>query len=108
MGVGVRFLRTIFFGTFSFFRDSLRAFSAGLLGSSSSAMLRLKNNKQIFVGHAGQAVVEYILILSLVAVGSATMTRFLLRTIDSGIARLGGQMSKDIKTGRASLGSWKN
>lgn len=56
----------------------------------------------------GQSVLEYILILSATVIGAGLMSQKILQAIDSGILSLGGQLEKDLKTGRAPLDIWKN
>ena len=57
---------------------------------------------------SGQATVEYILILSFCVVSAVAMAKGILTVLDKGILRLGGQLEKDLKTGRAPLGVWTN
>lgn len=57
---------------------------------------------------SGQGTVEYILLLSITVGGVATLTRGILKAIDNSILGLGGQLERDLKTGRASLSAWKN
>ena len=57
---------------------------------------------------SGQGVTEYVLILGVATVAAGFMMRQILRVFDLGILKLGGQLEKDLKSGRASLGSWKN
>ena len=56
----------------------------------------------------GQSIVEYIIILSATVVGAGLLSRQILRVLDSGIVKLGGQLEKDLKTGRASVNIWEN
>ena len=56
----------------------------------------------------GQATVEYILILSFAAVVSVALAKVILGSVDSGITRVGGQLEKDMKTGRISTSVWNN
>jgi Flp pilus assembly pilin Flp len=56
----------------------------------------------------GQATVEYILILSVVVVGASAIARTVLNTLDQGILTFGGQLEKDLHTGKASLNAWSN
>ena len=56
----------------------------------------------------GQGTVEYILILSVCVVGAAEFGRGVLKILDKGILRLGGQIEKDLKSGRAPLHVWSN
>jgi len=57
---------------------------------------------------AGQGTVEYVFILSVVVVGTSALARALLTALDTGILTLGGQLEQDLKTGRVSVGVWKN
>ena len=57
---------------------------------------------------SGQGTVEYILILSVSVVGAGAISRKIVETLDKGILRLGGQLEKDLKTGRADIGIWEN
>lgn len=68
-------------------------------------MNRLRNLVQ---DESGQAITEYILLLSVIVVGAAALTKSILGVLDKGILRLGGQLEKDLKTGRAPLNVWKN
>jgi hypothetical protein len=56
----------------------------------------------------GQAILEYMLILMATVVGAGLISQKILQTVDSGILSLGGQLEKDLKTGRAPLDIWKN
>lgn len=56
----------------------------------------------------GQSTTEYILLLSVVVVGSTTLLKSIINAIDTGILTLGGQLERDLKTGRAKLATWKN
>ncbi|MEK7689508.1 MAG: hypothetical protein AAB425_00650 [Bdellovibrionota bacterium] len=57
---------------------------------------------------SGQAVVEYALILGAAVAGAVGMARAIFSALDSGILRLGGQLEKDLKSGRAPIDIWKN
>lgn len=57
---------------------------------------------------SGQAMTEYILLLSVIVVGASSLARGILKVMDQGILRLGGQLEKDLKTGRSPLSAWKN
>ncbi len=57
---------------------------------------------------SGQATVEYILILSVVVAGAGLLSRKLIEALDSGVLKLGGQLEKDLKTGRAPVDVWEN
>lgn len=57
---------------------------------------------------SGQSITEYILILSASVVGAGLVSRQVLKALDTGILKLGGQLEKDLKTGRASVGIWQN
>jgi Flp pilus assembly pilin Flp len=57
---------------------------------------------------SGQAITEYILILSVAVVGASAMARGLLKALDEGILRFGAELEKNLKTGRAPVSIWKN
>jgi Flp pilus assembly pilin Flp len=56
----------------------------------------------------GQAVLEYVLILSATLVAAGMLARGILNALDSGVLKLGGQLEKDLKTGRAPLAVYQN
>jgi hypothetical protein len=67
-------------------------------------ILRLKD----FSGQEdGQAITEYILLLSATIFSAIAMARAIKGGLDEGILSLGGQLEKDLRTGRASLRVWK-
>lgn len=59
-------------------------------------------------GRSGQGTVEYILILAVVVIGSVALSRTILNALDKGILKLGGQLEKDLKSGRLPLRVWSN
>ena len=67
-----------------------------------NALARLRSEEE------GQAVLEYILILTATVVGAGLMSRKIIQVVDTGILKLGGQLEKDLKTGRVPLDIWKN
>lgn len=69
-------------------------------------MTRFSRRKKL--GERGQATVEYVLILSLTVATAIGLAKGILGAVDSGILRLGGQLEKDLKTGRAPLNVWIN
>jgi Flp pilus assembly pilin Flp len=56
----------------------------------------------------GQALTEYVLIMSAVLVGAVGLAKGILNVLDRGVLRLGGQLEKDLKTGRAPVHVWRN
>lgn len=64
--------------------------------------------RRLLADEEGQAVTEYMLLLSVCVVGASTLGRRLLDVLDTGVARLGGQLEKDLKSGRSPLSVWKN
>jgi Flp pilus assembly pilin Flp len=56
----------------------------------------------------GQATTEYILILSATIVSAAAIGRAVLKALDKGILVIGGQLEKDLKTGRVPPSVWTN
>ena len=63
---------------------------------------------ELIEDEGGQGTVEYVLILSLTVVAASTISRKVIQALDKGIQSLGGQLEKDLKTGRADLGIWQN
>lgn len=62
----------------------------------------------LFLSEEGQGTVEYLLILSATVLGATQLARQILNSMDKGVLRLGGQLEKDLKTGRAPLSVWEN
>ncbi len=56
----------------------------------------------------GQAVLEYVLILSLALGAAVTLARGVREALDSGVLKLGAQLEKDLRTGRAPAHVFKN
>jgi Flp pilus assembly pilin Flp len=56
----------------------------------------------------GQGTVEYLLILAVAVTGTVAFARAVVKTLDEGILSLGGQLEKDLKTGRTSVNAWIN
>lgn len=57
---------------------------------------------------SGQAITEYILLLSVTVIGVGALMRGILAALDRGILTLGSAMERDLKTGRADVSIWKN
>jgi hypothetical protein len=57
---------------------------------------------------SGQAITEYILIMSLALGGAILISRGLMGIIDKFTLALGAQLEKDLKAGRAPSSVWKN
>jgi hypothetical protein len=64
--------------------------------------------KKLWNDEEGQATLEYILILSVTVVGASALARAILKTLDDGILRFGGQLEKDLHTGKAPVNAWSN
>ena len=56
--------------------------------------------KRLWADEQGQSTVEYILILAFAVVGAGAIASGIVKSIDSGILTLGGQLELDLKTGR--------
>lgn len=56
----------------------------------------------------GQAITEYILLISIVLIGATSLTRIILDALDNAILGFGGQFEKYLKTGRAPPNVWSN
>ena len=66
------------------------------------------SGKKFLAEEDGQAITEYILILSACIFGASTLARGILKALDNGVLKLGGQLEKDLKSGRAPLSAWQN
>jgi len=64
--------------------------------------------RRLILAEEAQGTVEYILILSVVVVGASQLMKLIIQSIDRGVLRLGGDLEKDLKTGRAPVSVWKN
>ncbi len=62
--------------------------------------------REFWLEEDGQGTVEYLLILSAVVVSAVAISRTIIKTLDQGMLKLGGQLEKDLKTGRAPLYVW--
>lgn len=62
----------------------------------------------LYRDESGQATTEYIVMLAAIVVGASAMARQILQTLEQGVLRLGGQLEKDLKTGKAPLHVWTN
>jgi hypothetical protein len=62
----------------------------------------------LLADECGQGTLEYILILSATVVGAGAISKQVIRALDSGVLKLGGQLEKDLKSGRADLRVWSN
>lgn len=63
---------------------------------------------RFFRDESGQGVIEYVLVLSATLVGAGLLARGILSALDSGVLKLGGQLEKDLKTGRAPISVYQN
>lgn len=58
---------------------------------------------------SGQGILEYILILTFALTTTVVVARLMGSGMDRGILVFGGQLEKDLKTGRTPVASgWKN
>ncbi|MFN7685810.1 MAG: hypothetical protein ACK5QT_10420 [Oligoflexia bacterium] len=75
----------------------------------SVAFRRLKNSVcDLIFQEEGQGITEYVLILGFSITLAVLFARGLKTAIERGILVLGGELEKDLKTGRTQLGAWKN
>jgi Flp pilus assembly pilin Flp len=88
------------------FSQTKRATRSAALGSSFHRLRRL--GKSFLRDENGQGVIEYILLLSVTVIGAGMLARGILKALDSGVLKLGGQLEKDLKTGRAPLSVYQN
>lgn len=64
--------------------------------------------KRFLKDDSGQAITEYIMLLSMTLAVAILLARGLVSAINTSTLVLGGQLEKDLKTGRADLGLWSN
>jgi len=64
--------------------------------------------KRLVHDESGQGLTEYVLLLSFAIGISVAVARSLRVAFDRGILVFGGELEKDLKTGRTQLGAWKN
>jgi hypothetical protein len=64
--------------------------------------------KNLYSEESGQGTVEYVLILSVTVVGASQLARQILKALDNGVLRLGAELEKDLKSGRAPVSVWEN
>lgn len=57
---------------------------------------------------SGQAMVEYLLLLSLLFTVSVGFSRRILSSLDSSITVFNATLEKDLRTGRADVRFWEN
>ena len=65
-------------------------------------------NKSALKDESGQATLEYILLLLVVFSLALGLSKTFTTNLDSSMRRLGGQLEKDLKTGRAPVSVWQN
>lgn len=83
--------------------------SGGLNGHLDLSSFQLgKICREFISDESGQGVLEYVLLLSATVFGAGLLARGILSSLDSGILKLGGQLEKDLKTGRAPLTVYQN
>ncbi len=56
----------------------------------------------------GQSLVEYLLIISLVVIGASQIVKRVAQSFDVVVLRVGAQLERDLKSGRAPLSVWRN
>jgi hypothetical protein len=56
----------------------------------------------------GQGLTEYVLILSFAIATAVLLARSMRAALDRGVLLFGGELERDLKTGRTQLGAWKN
>ncbi|RYZ73313.1 MAG: hypothetical protein EOP09_02090 [Proteobacteria bacterium] len=63
---------------------------------------------RILANQSGQGTLEYILLLIIVIAGAATFTGRLVSKVDDQLLTVGGQLERQLKTGRANVNTWRN
>ena len=76
-----------------------------------TTLLTIKNKNLFYKfisDESGQGLTEYILILSASVFGVSQLVSVMKNAFDQGSLRLGAQLEKDLKSGRAPLYVWEN
>ncbi len=66
-------------------------------------MIQTQDSKQ-----SGQAIVEYILLLAFIVGTASFATKTLIQQLDKTTVRIGGNLERALKSGRAHVRIWKN
>jgi hypothetical protein len=74
----------------------------------SACRLALTFFETLYEDESGQGTLEYILILSVTVLGASALAKAILSTLDTGILTFGGQLEKDLHTGKAPASDWTN
>lgn len=67
----------------------------------------MKKPGDLAKNQSGQAMVEYILLLTIVVVGAGLFLQSLSKAIDQMTAAQGGKLERQIRTGSAPASLWK-
>ena len=65
-------------------------------------------SRQLSNDESGQAIVEYILLLSVLFTVSVGFSRRIISSLDSSISVFNATLEKDLRTGRADVRFWEN
>jgi hypothetical protein len=57
---------------------------------------------------SGQAITEYVLIMTIALGGTIAITKLVFKALDQFTVFFGGQLEKDLKAGRAQTNVWGN
>ncbi len=79
-----------------------------MLRGASAKLRILRAGNRLFRDDSGQAVTEYVLLLSMTLTGTVLIARGILGLLDTITAHFGGQLEKDLKTGRAPISVFSN
>jgi hypothetical protein len=83
-----------------------RAWSA--ISQKLTFRLALTFFESLYEDESGQGTLEYILILSVTVLGASALGKAILNVLDNGILVFGGQLEKDLHTGKAPVSVWTN
>jgi hypothetical protein len=64
--------------------------------------------KKLVCDESGQAITEYVLLMSIALGGAVVFSRGFLKFLDQFTLVFGAQLEKDLKSGRAPNSVWKN
>lgn len=75
---------------------------------SALSQLNRKFFRPLLADERGQAITEYLILVAATVGLTAFFAKKILAGINTGVQTLAAQLEKDLKTGRMSIGYWKN
>jgi Flp pilus assembly pilin Flp len=89
-------------------RSDQPAKAAGEISAGSWHSCVLRASRRFARDDSGQAITEYILLLALIMAALVAIANGMLSLLNTVTLAIGGELEKDLKTGRVPLSAWKN